>query len=92
MKRKMTFLGHEVVHDCEDTFFHFSSILSSQNDHLSLVEVKRDSSIVDDIRDELVGTELTSIEDVIVSSISEIFLELLGSGSDKHVSHEESVI
>jgi hypothetical protein len=40
----------------------------------------------------LVGHELTSVENVVIRAIREILLELFRSGSDEHISHEESVV
>lgn len=40
MKREMSLLGHQVVHDGENTLFHFSCVLRSKDNHLSLLEVQ----------------------------------------------------
>ena len=40
----------------------------------------------------LVGGELTGVEDIVVSSIREILIELGLGGHDEHISHEEGVI
>ena len=88
----MSFFRHKVVHDGEDTFFHFSGVLSTEDNHLSLVEVERNCSIIDYVRDELVGSELTCVENVVVSSVGKVPLQLFGCRSDKHIGHEESVI
>ena len=42
VKGKNTSLGHEVVHDGEDTLLHLSSVLGSENDHLAKLEVDGD--------------------------------------------------
>jgi hypothetical protein len=39
-----------------------------------------------------VGVEFSCIEDVVVSSVMEVLFELLVSGPDQHVVHEEGVI
>jgi hypothetical protein len=92
VKRKVSLLGHEVVHDGEHTFFHLSGILSTQDNHLSLLEVETHCCIVDHIGETFVGIELSGIEDIVISSFAEIFLEFLNSGSDQHVGHEQGVI
>ena len=92
MKWKMAFLGHEVVHDGEDSFFHLTSILRAENDHFSLLEIKGDASIAVNIGNVLVSMELASVENVVIGSIGEIFLKFFFSRSDEHVAHEKSVI
>ena len=89
---EMSLLGHEVVHDGEDSLLHFSCILTAEDEEFAQAEVDADGSIVDHIGDELVGSEFTSVEDVVVSSIGEVFLQLLRGGLDQHVSHKESVV
>lgn len=88
----MSLLGHEVVHDGEDSLLHLTCVLRSQDDHLALLEVQRHCSIVDHVGDVPVSAELSSIEDVVVCSILEVSVQLLLGGLDEHVRHEEGVV
>ena len=88
----MSLLWHEIVHDGEDSLFHLSCVLGSQNNHFSLVEVQGYTCVSSNIGDEFVGFELTSVKDIIVSSVGEVFIEFLRSWFYEHISHEESMI
>jgi hypothetical protein len=92
VEREMSLLGHQVVHDGENTLLHFSCILRSKDNHLSLLEVEGNCSFADNIGDEFVGSKLSSVEDVVVSSIGEVGFKLFLGRFDQHVSHEESMI
>lgn len=88
----MAFLGHEVVHDGEDTLLHFSCILRAEDDELSSFEVQGNTSLILNVRKVLVGIELSSVEDIIISSVSEVFTQFLRGWSDQHVCHEQGMI
>lgn len=88
----MALLGHEVVHNGEDSLLHLAGVLGAEDDHLALLEVQRHCGVINNIGDVLVGSEFTSVEDVVVGSVLEIPVELGLSGSDQHVGHEEGVV
>lgn len=92
VERKVTFLGHEIVHDGEHTLLHLTCVLTAEDYHLSLLEVQTDSNVSHNVGNVLVSHELSSVEDVVVGSVGEVSLELSGSGSDEHVGHKESVV
>lgn len=92
MERKMAFLWHEVIHDGENSFFHFASILGSKNDHFSLLEIQCNTSIAINIGNVFVGMELSSVEDIIVGAICEVSFQLLCSWFNQHVIHEKGMI
>lgn len=82
--------GHEVEHDSEDTLLHLTGVLSSQNEHLHGLEVDVDRGVGGHSRGVSVGGEGASVVDGEVGLAK--VLELLGGGSDQHVSHEQSVV
>ena len=88
----MSFFGHKIVHDRKNTFFHLPSVLSSKDDHFSLLKVKGYTSFSSNIFDVLVGTELTGIENIVICSIRKILIKLLRCRFYKHVCHEQSMI
>lgn len=81
--------GHLVEEDGEDTLLHLTGILSTEDDHLLLLEVDGDRSARGHTLGVSVGGELASVVDGVVGV--EV-LELLAGGSDKHVAHEESMV
>ena len=88
----MAFLGHEVVHNGEDSLLHLTGVLGAEDDHLAQLEVQRHCGVIDHIGDVLVGSEFTSVEDIVVSTAREIPVELGLCGSNQHVGHEEGVV
>jgi len=68
---------------------HFSSVLSSKNDHLLLGEVDRDGGGGGHTSGPTVGRESASVVDHVVGV--EV-LQLLAAGPDEHVAHEESMV
>ena len=82
--------GLDVEHNSEDTLLHLTGVLSTENGHLHILEVDGNGGRRGHTVSESVGGESTGVVD------GEIGLakvgELLLSGSDKHVSHEESVV
>jgi hypothetical protein len=71
------------------TLLHFTSVLSSKNNHLLLSEVDRDGGGGGHSSGEAVGRESAGIVDCVVGV--EV-LELLASRPDEHVAHEESMV
>jgi hypothetical protein len=55
----VTFLWHQVIHDGENSLLHFSSVLTAQNDHFSLLEVESDASVTVNVRNVFIGMELS---------------------------------
>lgn len=92
MHGKMALFGHEVVHDGEDTLFHFSSILCSQNNEFSRGKVESNTSFDPNIWNEFVCREFTCIKNVVVSAVGKVFIEFLGGGPDEHVGHEQGMV
>ena len=88
----MALLGHEVIHNGEDSLFHLAGILSSKNDHFSLLKIEGNTSIAVNIWDVLVCMELASVENVVISSIGEVLLEFFFSGFNEHVGHEKGMV
>ncbi|KAH3664895.1 hypothetical protein OGATHE_003710 [Ogataea polymorpha] len=81
---------HEVKHHGENTLFHLTSVLGSQNDHLHLLEVDLDTGGRRHAFGEHVRRELAGVPD------REVWLakvaQLLVGGSDQHVLHEQCVV
>ena len=92
VKWKMTFLWHKVVHDRKNSFLHLTCVLTTQNDHLSLLEVKTDSNVSNYIRDVFVSHKFTGIKNIVISSVREISPQFSCSRSDKHIGHKESMV
>lgn len=82
--------GHEVEHDGQNSLLHLTGVLGSENDHLLILEIYVNSSARGHARGESVGREGASVVDGKVRNTKG--LEFLGSGTDKHVAHEKSVI
>ena len=70
-------------HNRKDTLFHFTSVLSSQNNHLHTLEVDLNRSRRAHTLGEPVGGELASVVDNKIG-LAEIYEFLLG-GADQHV-------
>lgn len=92
VERKMSLLGHQVVHDGENTLLHLTCILRAKDHHLSLLEVKRNCLFSHNAGDVLVGVELSCVEDVVVGSIAEVSFKLLKSRSHQHVVHKQGMV
>jgi hypothetical protein len=56
------------------------------------LEIESNASIASNIWNVFVGVELSSVENVVISSVGEVFLELFFSGFNEHVGHEKSVV
>jgi len=80
---------HLVEEDGEDTLLHLTGVLGTQDDHLLLGEVDGNGGGRGHTLSETVGGERASIVDDIVGV--EV-LQLLATGADKHVAHEESMV
>jgi len=89
---EMSFFGHKVVHDGEDSLFHLAGVLAAEDHHLPLLKVEADCHISSHVRDVLVGHELSGVENVVICAIGEVLLEFRGGRPDEHVGHEESVV
>lgn len=81
--------GHLVEENGEDTLLHLTGVLSTEDDHLLLLEVDGDRGARGHTLSVSVGGERSGIVDGVVGV--EV-LELLSRGSNKHVSHEESMV
>lgn len=68
---------------------HFTSVLSSKNNHLLLGEVDGDGGGGGHTSGPAVGRESTGVVDHVVGV--EV-LQLLAAGPDEHVAHEESMV
>ena len=91
VERKLAeFDGHEVVHDGEDTLFHLSSVLGTEDNHLHALEVDLDGGGRGHTGSETVGRELAGIVNNKVGLAK--LLELVLGGTDEHVVHEEGVV
>jgi len=71
-------------HDREDSFLHFSSVLSAEDDHLVTLEVDLDGSLRSHTGSETIRRELSSVVNGEIRSSE--FGELLLRRSDKHCS------
>ena len=71
------------------TLLHFTSVLSTKDNHLLLSEVDRDRGGGGHAGSEAVGRESTGVVDCVVGV--EV-LELLAARPDEHVAHEESMV
>ena len=80
---------HLVEENCEDTLLHLTGVLGTENDHFSIGKVDSDRGCRCHAGCVPVSWEGTGIVDDIVRM--EV-LELLPSGSDEHVAHEESMV
>lgn len=89
---KVTFLGHEIVHDGEDTLLHFTGVLGAEDDHLALLEVEGDGGRANDPGNMLVGVEFAGVEDIVVGSFGEVFFQFLPGRFHQHVVHEKGVV
>lgn len=92
MEWELSLFGHEVVHNGKDALLHLACVLSTQDDHLPLLEVNRHRRDIGDALDVLVGVELSGVEDVVVGSVMEVGLQLLLGRPDEHIVHEQSVV
>ena len=78
----MPLFRHEIVHDGKNSLFHLSCVLGAKYHHFSLLEVEADCHIPIDVWYVFIGHKLTSVENVIIRAIREIFVELFSSGPD----------
>ena len=87
---KVTFHGHEIVHEGKDAFFHFSGVFSAEDDHFFFFEADVNGCFRGHAGGEAVGGELTSIVngDVRLTKVCEFFFGRV----DKHDLHEEGMI
>lgn len=81
---------HQVEHDSENTLLHLTSVLSTEDDHLHVLEVDLNGSVRGHTLSVDVSGELTSVVDGKVR-FAEV-LKLLLSGADQHVAHEQGVV
>ena len=88
----MSLFRHQVVHNGEYTFFHLTGILSTKNDHFPLLKVEGNTCVTVNVGDVFIGVELASVENIIISAVGEVLLELFIRGLDEHVCHEERVV
>lgn len=80
---------HLVEENSEDTLLHLTSVLSTKDDHLLLVEVDGHGGGRGHTLSVSVGRELAGVVDGVVGV--EV-LELLTRRADEHVAHEESMV
>jgi hypothetical protein len=92
MHRKSILLGHVVVHNTEDTLFHFAGIRTAKNDLLLGCEVNVNRVLAVDVFEGRVRAELTSVEDSEVGTILEILLNLFLGSTLQHLLHKEGVV
>lgn len=92
VERKMSLFGHKVVHYGEHSLFHLTCVLAAQNHHLSLLEVETHCDITQNVRDVFVGHELTCVENVVICTIREIFLEFSWGWFNEHIGHKECMV
>ena len=84
------FYGHEVEHDREYTLLHFTGILSAENDHLMCIKIDGDAGArCHADRVPVCGEGAGIVDSKVWAAIG---LHLLLGGTDKHVSHEETVV
>ena len=81
--------GHEVEHDGEDSLLHLSGVLGTEDDHLLLGEVDGNRGSGSHTFGVSVGREGSGIVNGIIGM--EV-LEIFSIRSNKHISHEESMI
>jgi hypothetical protein len=84
-------LGHVVVHDAKDTFFHLAGVGGAQDDLLLRGEVHVDRGFVGNIV-QLASDEFSGVNNREVGARLEIFLNGRLIVADKHILHEESVV
>ena len=92
MKSQNPSSGENVVQNFEDWLFHFSRKLSAENDHLLLAQVQSCNHWWCYTFDVWRYTDLSSVENVDISTSWKVLFKLFLRRSSKHVSHEESVI
>lgn len=80
---------HFVEHDSEDTLLHLTSVLGTKDNHLLLGKVESDGGRGSHASSVLVGWEAAAIVD---GPVGVEVLELFGTWSDKHVSHEQGMV
>ena len=78
-------LGHEVVHQGEETLLHFAGILSAEDDHLIAVQIHIDGSERGHVLAETVHGEVASIVNG-EERLAEV-VELLLSGTNAPAMH-----
>ena len=88
--REHILLGHDVVHDGEDSLLHLTGVLGAQDHHFAAAEAQGDTRVSGDSGDRWVGGMAARVVDDIVGRTK--VLELFGGGPNQHVVHEERVI
>ena len=78
------------MHNGEDTFLHLSGVLGTKDNHLHALEVDFDGCSRGHTSGETVRGELAGVVNNKVGLAK--LLELLLSGTDEHVVHEERVV
>lgn len=92
VKREVALFRHKVVHYGENSFFHLTCVLAAQNHHFSLLEVETHSYLTHNVWDVFVSHELTSVENIVICAIREVFLELCGGWFNEHIGHKECMV
>lgn len=87
---KVPFHGHQIVHESEDAFFHFSGVFGAEDNHFFFFEADVDGGFGGHTGSETVGWELSGIVngDVRLTKVCEFFFGRV----DEHDLHEEGVI
>ena len=89
MHRQHSQLGHQIVHDREDTLLHLTGVLRSENHHLAVFEAQIHRGLGEAGRLVQRG-ELARVVDHVVG-VPE-FGQLPACGPDEHVVHEQRVV
>ena len=90
MHRQHALFGHQVIHDREDTLFHFTGVLGAQDHELTAFETEAHAGRRREPFRIGVGRELAPIKDDVIR-FAEIS-QFVGGRPDQHVVHEQGVI
>lgn len=83
-------LGHEIMHDAEKAFLHLAGVLGAEDHHFPSLKVKIDAGGGGHEGGVTIAGEHSSVVDGEVWSAE--ILQLLFSGSDAHVVHEQGMV
>ena len=92
MHTKGFLLGHVVVHNAEDTFFHLAGVGAAQYYLLLRCEVNIYSVLAPNVFNLVVGAELASVNNCEIGAGLEVLFDLLVGSSDQHLFHEQRMV
>ncbi len=90
MHRQDALFGHQVIHDREYTFFHFTGVLRSQNHHFPLFKTESNTGFGSNAIDAGIGVVPTGIVNYIIGFA--VRLQFFAGWANQHVVHKQCVV